>query len=165
MNPRMQGVARQTLRMFQRRVGTDGMRNVILATSFWDQVNPYKGQARETALKSSPEYFASMIEKGSTYMRLGDRAQNFRLVDLMAKFQTIILQCQKEMVDGGMSAGNTAAARITAADIADLEAERRRHPEEERPSRDAQTSRQQIKTWLAIERSDALKPNLLSKGG
>lgn len=57
MNPRMQGIARQNLRMFQKLVGTDSMRNVILATSFWDQVDPLKGQERETAVTGSSEFF------------------------------------------------------------------------------------------------------------
>jgi hypothetical protein len=50
MNPRMQGTAYQNLRMFKKMVGSSAMHNVILATSFWDQVDRSTGSQRELEL-------------------------------------------------------------------------------------------------------------------
>jgi hypothetical protein len=63
MNPRMQGTAMQNLRMFRKLVGANNMSKVV-ATSFWDQVDPPQGYERERALIQSPKFFATMIQKG-----------------------------------------------------------------------------------------------------
>lgn len=136
MNPRMQGVARQNLRMFQKLVGTDGMGNVILATSFWDQVDPAKGEERELSLRTSPEFFGNMIKKGATCVRLQGREQNLLLLDQVSNLQTVVLQCQKEMVDQGLSSEHTEAAKITVVDTAAIEAEKKKHEAEMRAIRE-----------------------------
>lgn len=59
----------KSLRSFKRLCGEDAFRKVVLATTFWDQVNSDLGERREQELKSEWDYWREMMERGSQVLR------------------------------------------------------------------------------------------------
>jgi len=102
------------------------MKNVVLATSFWDQVDPVTGHRRESELMASEQFWGQMIAKGSKVTHLGDRHQNSQVLEMMSTYKPVILHAQDEMVNQGKNVARTGAAQVTAADI---EAEKKKHRE------------------------------------
>jgi predicted GTPase len=126
MNPRMQGTAFQNPRMFQKLCGKNALKNVVLATSFWDQVDPDRASRREKELRESKEFWGQMIERGSRVVRLGDYKANLKLLRRMALYNPVTLKAQDEMVNRGRTAAQTSAAKMSAHD---LEAEKSKYKE------------------------------------
>jgi hypothetical protein len=113
----MQGSAFKNLRMFRSLCGGDALKNVILATSFWDQVEPRYGEKREQELITSKQFWAEMVAKGSKVMRLErNRATCLAVLREIAKNQRMDLQAQKEMVEQNKSILDTAAGRAAMQD-------------------------------------------------
>ena len=61
---RMQGSAYKNMRLFGKLCGDSALGNVILATSFWDQVSLSVGEARENQLKNSKDFGPTWWPKG-----------------------------------------------------------------------------------------------------
>jgi len=59
----------QSLRSFKRLCGEDAFRKVVLATTFWDQVDHAIGERRERELKSEWDYWGEMMNRGSKVLR------------------------------------------------------------------------------------------------
>ncbi|KAJ7876309.1 hypothetical protein B0H14DRAFT_2200783, partial [Mycena olivaceomarginata] len=47
--------------------GTDSYKNVVVMTTFWDQVNETKGATHEAQLKS--KFFKAFVDGGTRFMR------------------------------------------------------------------------------------------------
>jgi hypothetical protein len=103
--------------MFRSLCGGDALKNVILATSFWDQVEPSYGEKREQELMTSKKFWAEMVAKGSKVMRVKrNRATCLAILREIAKNQSMELQAQKEMVEQKKSILDTAAGRAAIQD-------------------------------------------------
>ncbi|KAF2174955.1 hypothetical protein K469DRAFT_703521 [Zopfia rhizophila CBS 207.26] len=110
--PRMQGSAYENLRMFRKLCGNEALRNVILATTFWSDVNSCLGERREKELKEDKRFWARMVAKGSKVMRLGlDRDSAMNVLREAVGNEKVTLQAQKEMVEEGIDPRQTSAAR------------------------------------------------------
>jgi hypothetical protein len=97
--PKMQGSAFQNLRMFRKLCGSDALKNVILATTFWDQVEPLTGQERERVLIEDPRFWGRMVQFGSRVLRTGSsRESALHILRQTAGNQKITLQVQQETV-------------------------------------------------------------------
>jgi hypothetical protein len=95
--PRMQGSAYENMRLFRQLCGDGALGNVILATSFWDQVTPSVGAERESKLKE--DFWANMIAKGSEVVRIKrDRSVCLEVLDRIAAKNRVDLLVQREMV-------------------------------------------------------------------
>jgi DNA repair exonuclease SbcCD ATPase subunit len=112
--------------MFQKLCGKNALKNVVLATSFWDQVDPDRASRREKELRESKEFWGQMIERGSRVVRLGDYKANLKLLRRMALYNSVTLKAQDEMVNRDRTAEQTTAAKISAHD---LEAEKSKYEE------------------------------------
>ncbi|ORX97296.1 P-loop containing nucleoside triphosphate hydrolase protein [Clohesyomyces aquaticus] len=107
--PRLQGSAFQHLRMFRELCGDDALKAVVLATTFWSEVDATLGEARETELKEDRMFWAKMIEKGSSVMRLElDRPSAVTILEAVASNAKVTLQAQKEMVKDELPCVGTA---------------------------------------------------------
>lgn len=115
------------------------MANVVLATTFWDQVPAPVGEQRETQLKSDRQFWQPMIAKGSHVERLkNDQRSNLKiLMHIAANNKKFFLQAQEEMLSGKTTKETTAAQqtnidyeRIQADYRARLQAERWRAQQE-----------------------------------
>ena len=96
---RMQGSAYNNMRLFRKICGDKALGNVILATSFWDQVDELAGAQKEHELKTSKDFWANLVSKGSEVVRMQpDRAIHLSLLEKIAAKQKFDLLVQREIV-------------------------------------------------------------------
>ncbi len=75
-DPRMGGTALKNMRMFRKLVGKHALSNVVLATTFWDQVPPAVGLQREDELRQNRNFWGGMLKKGARLTRLRNDRQS-----------------------------------------------------------------------------------------
>jgi len=116
MDTRMYGSSLRNLKMFKDLVGQDPLPNVLLATTRWamaEQVESGKAVKREEELRSSEDFWAPMLKRGSRLARFEDsRESALRLILSLADQDPMALQIQRELVEDGRklidtTAGNT----------------------------------------------------------
>jgi hypothetical protein len=107
---RMEGSALKNLKMFRKLCGDEPLKNVLLATSFWENVDAEVGNRREKELISVPEFWGDMVEYGSKVVRFNGSARS--ALDIVKQFfdrATITLKIQDELVNEGKKLVDTAA--------------------------------------------------------
>ena len=153
IDPKMQGSALNNMRMFRKLCGPDCFGNIILATTFWDDVPEDLGTQREEELKSNDEFWGKMVKKGSEVVRLGqDKESGMKLLIEIAKKSKITLHSQHEMVDENKSAQETAAAQSIHAEILKQREEFERRIEQQRVEHERELERRRIERQLELER-------------
>lgn len=104
----MRGTPLRNLTMFQALCGDDALKNVILATTMWDQVQPDVGSKRENQLQT--EFWKPMIERGSRVARFNsDFGSAWEIANSFSTNAPRATQLQKELVDEGMVLDQTSA--------------------------------------------------------
>lgn len=137
-NVHMEGSALRNLRMFRELCGNDPLKNVILVTSFWSNVQRAVGGRREDELRTTPEFWGEMIRRGSRMERFTDRESALRIVDSLTMRTPVALSIQRELVEERKTLVETAAGQIVNEELARLEVKHRRELEElQREMRDA----------------------------
>lgn len=111
---RMQGAAERNLFMFRKLCGNDALKNIVLATTMWELVDPDVGDKREKHLIDNPEFWGWMHENGSQITRhQNSRDSALRIVDIFASRDTtkqkVDLGIQREMVKHGKTLDQTDA--------------------------------------------------------
>jgi len=108
----MGGTALSNLRMFRQLCGPDCLKNVVLATTFWGNVENATGARREKELVNNDQFWGRMVAKGSEVVRLNeDRLDNLKVLLKIAKNNgKVVVGAQKEML-AGKSASETSAAQ------------------------------------------------------
>lgn len=115
---RMTGSARKHLRMFRKLCGPDAYNNVSLVTSMWDRVSKEEGERRENELKSTPQYWGTMCEKGSKVFRFqGTPDSGMEIISQILGMDKVKLQIQKEMVEERLELRDTSAGKELGAQI------------------------------------------------
>ncbi|KAH7923798.1 hypothetical protein BV22DRAFT_1014678 [Leucogyrophana mollusca] len=96
---RMLVTSRKNLGVFNRLIGNDATRSVILATTKWGDVEEEVGSQREEQLSTA--LWKEMVEQGSRTARfLNTRESAWNIVDLITEREPLdALQIQKELVD------------------------------------------------------------------
>lgn len=104
------------LKIFEQLCGPDALKNVVLTTTFWDQVNIDIGLARETQLRS--EFWAGMIAQGCRVARLKPRKREtaWEIIDMFdsTASRQNVLKVQTETVDEGKALHDTSAFKMFA---------------------------------------------------
>ena len=77
-DPRFSGLSSRNLRMFRKLCGTENFQNVVVLTTYWDQLPTWEGDQREQQLKSN--YFARLVEGGARFMRHDRTVESTRKV-------------------------------------------------------------------------------------
>ncbi|KAK4155079.1 P-loop containing nucleoside triphosphate hydrolase protein [Chaetomidium leptoderma] len=115
---RMSGSAMKNLRMFKRLCGEEALSCVVLATTMWSFVSPEDGAKREHELMTKPEFWASMVERGSKVLRHDNGAVAAMEIMryIMSQRRRIDLDIQKEMASG-KTLGETSAGREVQSDM------------------------------------------------
>ncbi|GIZ37349.1 hypothetical protein CKM354_000079900 [Cercospora kikuchii] len=109
---RLLGSAKRNLFMFQKLCGENALRSVILATTMWDKVSKATGEKHENELKSTYDFWGIMIEKGSTVHRHdGSRESALNLVQHVAQMEPVVVDLQKELVEGKLPLNETGAGQ------------------------------------------------------
>ncbi|KAK0816762.1 hypothetical protein LTR75_003445 [Friedmanniomyces endolithicus] len=111
------GSAFRNLKMFEALVGSDALRNVVLATTMWDTVKAFIGESRESELKET--FWKGLIERGSITARVyPDRRSAMAILERTAFDQRegsssgARLAIQRELVDENLSLEDTAAGQV-----------------------------------------------------
>ncbi|KAJ4186526.1 hypothetical protein NW755_007822 [Fusarium falciforme] len=119
-NPRMEGSARLSLRMFRRLVGDDSLSNVILSSTHWSRVSLEESTRREADLQD--KFWKDLLDKGATMMRhTGDRDSALALIDALIDKSPVVLDIQHELVDEGKDLIDTAAGIELNKELLDLQ--------------------------------------------
>jgi hypothetical protein len=88
----MGGTALRNNRMFRKLVGVDALRNVILATTFWEGIPPHVGAQRENELSSNPDFWGGMLERGAKMVKLSKtRESGLALLEQISGDDTVVL--------------------------------------------------------------------------
>ncbi|KFY32272.1 hypothetical protein V493_00350 [Pseudogymnoascus sp. VKM F-4281 (FW-2241)] len=109
---RMEGQSLKNLRMMRKLCGTNSLKNVVLATTMWENVTESVGMERELELKQ--DFWKDMIEDGSTVARIltenGNEAHE--LVRLLLKNKPLSTLLQDELRSGKTLAQTGAGTEI-----------------------------------------------------
>lgn len=118
---RMQGTSMKTLQICRKICGTDALKNVILVTTRWNEVDKALGARREEELRS--EFWKFMLDFGSTMMRYhGDQDSAVTIISQLLHKETVVLDLQRELVDQGKKLSDTAAGALVNDDIEKVKA-------------------------------------------
>ena len=118
-DPKFQGSSRNTLEIFNKICGEKALKNVVLATTRWDDIDEAIGAERERELREN--FWAYMLGKGSTMNRFhGDRSSAIVIASQLLNKRSIILDLQREIVDQGKSLNETAAGALVNDNIAEM---------------------------------------------
>lgn len=128
MDPRMTQGGMRNLSMFRKLCGSDPMKNVILATTFWGKVTESEGLAREVELQTNPDFWAEMIEEGAQVARLDHTQEStLDLIRRLIKRGKVDLQIQTELCERELPLTQTQAGEQVNRDLADMA---KKHAEE-----------------------------------
>ena len=123
----MEGSALRNLKMFRQLCGQEPLKNVVLATTFWSKVSEDEAIRREDQLRSTPEFWKEMLDRGSTLQRLDNKESALDIVALLLGKPNVTLQIQQELVENNMSLVDTAAGQAVNEELMRLQ---RKHQEE-----------------------------------
>jgi hypothetical protein len=108
-DPRIGRVSRTNLRIFRKLCGIESLQNVIVATTFWDNVNEEEGIARMKELETKANLFQPVIAEGGKIMKHDKGLSSAHsILDAILSNQPRPLLVQEEMAQG-MNLQQTAA--------------------------------------------------------
>jgi phosphoribosylamine-glycine ligase len=111
----------KTLEVFKKICGPDAMKNVLLITSRWTEVDQALGSDRERQLKE--KFWSYMLSKGSNMSRFhGDRDSGVSLISQLLCKDTVVLELQSELVVKKKRLDQTAAGAYISENMEDLKA-------------------------------------------
>ena len=125
---RVGGTAMKNLRMFQKLVGDDSMKNVVLVTTMWGKLQSSDdGDARVKQLTETGKFWGDMITSGARHEKYDGTGEDaLRIIHMMLYNRPRKLQIQEEL-DNGQRLTDTAAGK----EVADrLETLRAHHAQE-----------------------------------
>ncbi|EKM58620.1 uncharacterized protein PHACADRAFT_140673 [Phanerochaete carnosa HHB-10118-sp] len=97
---RMGGMARKNFRLFRKLCGDATLKNVLIATNMWSDVNPTLAAQREREMAEKDIFFKSAIEKGARMVRHDNTVESaHRIIREIMGFTPAPLQIQRETVD------------------------------------------------------------------
>ncbi|KAL8838118.1 MAG: hypothetical protein Q9170_002259 [Blastenia crenularia] len=118
---RYQGSSVKTLNIFKRICGQLALKNVLLVTTRWNEVDEAVGANREKELRES--FWAYMLAKGSTMTRFyGSRDSATAIASQLLSKNSIVLEIQRELVDEGKNLKDTVAGSFVQEDITEMKA-------------------------------------------
>ena len=119
---RYQGSSLKALNIFKKICGQLALKNVLLVTTRWNEVDEAVGASREKQLRE--DFWAYMLSNGSTMTRFHGTKDSAMVIvsELMSK-QTIVLELQRELVVEGKTLQETAAGGFVGENISVLKAQ------------------------------------------
>ncbi|KAG9251955.1 P-loop containing nucleoside triphosphate hydrolase protein [Emericellopsis atlantica] len=146
IDPRMSGSALRNTRMFRKLVGSNGFKNVVLATTFWDVVTEKVGAARERELRNEREFWGSMVEQGAQMGRLeNNRASGLDLIEKMGTQGELMFSVQEEVFHQGETRAETEVPRDQRSEVEQL-----------RRTLEAQRMREENDLRQALQRQESI---------
>lgn len=140
--------------MFRKLCGDNTLRNVVLVSNMWEEVDPQRGDAREAELARDDMFFKPALERGARMARHDNTVPSAEtIIRLILENHPLPLRIQQELVDEGKGISETAAGEELNREI---NAQMRRHREEmwavrEEMERAAKDKDEQTRRGLEIE--------------
>jgi len=107
---RMGGVSAKNFRMFRRLCGETTLKNVIIVTNMWGQVDPQIGNAREAELMRDELFFKPALDKSAKMARHDNTLPTAQAIArLILSNHPLPLQIQEELVIQQKSISQTSA--------------------------------------------------------
>jgi hypothetical protein len=162
---RIQGSAIRNLRMFRKLCGDSSLKNVVLATSFWDKVTTTEGEKREQQLIIRKDFWQGMISKGCRVERLKDhRAAGLDLLRSLKVQGKMKTDVQVQIVDQGLPRSKTNAVKVINQDLQQLQLKN----ENERSLAKEEAARklnfqETMRRWQVQEQRERHKADILNK--
>lgn len=119
---RYSGASVKTLEIFKKICGELALKNVMLVSTRWSEVDEAIGALREQQLRD--DFWAYMLGEGSTMARFyGNKDSAIGIVSQLVSRQSIVLELQRELIDEGKTLNQTVAGVFVNDDLADKKAE------------------------------------------
>ncbi|KZP03910.1 hypothetical protein FIBSPDRAFT_443279 [Athelia psychrophila] len=107
---RMSGIATRNFRMFRKLCGDESLKNVVIVTNFWSQVDHAQGTARETELCTNDKFFKPVLDMHAKLLRHnGTRVGASTIIEGIMGNHPIALRIQDEILVEQKSLLETAA--------------------------------------------------------
>ncbi|KAJ8521899.1 hypothetical protein ONZ45_g1472 [Pleurotus djamor] len=107
---RMGGLSTRNLRMVRKLCGDGTLKNLLLVTNMWGEVNTELGERREAELARDAEFFQPALAQGATMVRNTNTVGSSQdILRRILQNQPLPLLIQKEIVDEGKAVSQTAA--------------------------------------------------------
>ena len=125
----MGGASRKNFDMFRKLCGDNTLKNVVITTTMWAQVDPATGDMRERRLQTEDKFFKPAIDGGAKMVRHDNTPESARKIvwDIVQRNSPEVLCIQKELVDEHLNITATSVVRELDRNLADL---RERHDRE-----------------------------------
>ena len=119
---RYAGSSVKTLEIFKRVCGSMALKNVMLVSTRWNDIDEKLGAVREQQLRN--EFWAYMLGHGSTMARFhGSRESAIGIASQLLSRQSIVLELQYELLNEGKTLKQTAAGAYVNNDLAETKAQ------------------------------------------
>ncbi|KHE87552.1 hypothetical protein GE21DRAFT_1331765 [Neurospora crassa] len=109
-DPRMVGSAKKNLFIFKKLCGENALKNVTLATTMWEAVQPSDGERREHELLETQDFWGYMRSKGAKVERhYNNRESAMRILSKFFTEEQVVTAMQEELVNGKKKLSDTEA--------------------------------------------------------
>ena len=107
---RLGGTASRNFRIFRELCGESTLRNVLIVTNMWSEVDPQLGEEREQELATNPKFFKPVVDKGARMLRnLNTPESAHAILRYLINAQAHTLQIQHELVNEHRDLAQTSA--------------------------------------------------------
>lgn len=135
---RYAGSSVKTLEIFKKICGDMALKNVVLVSTRWNEVDEATGASREQQLRD--DFWAYMLGHGSTLARFdGSRDSAIGIASQLVSRQSIVLELQRELIDERKTLKETVAGSYVSDDLSEMKAQY------ERELRDLEQLRQTLR--------------------
>jgi hypothetical protein len=126
---RMGGASNRNFEVFRHLCGPSALKNAVIVTTMWGEVDQEKGENREEQLKS--KYFAPALRAGAKLLRHSNTANSAEsILRQVVNNQPLPFRIQQEIVDEKLKLIETAAGQVLNKDLREQEQKFRREKEE-----------------------------------
>ena len=106
----MGGVSTRNFKVFRKLCGENTLRNVVIVTNMWGEVDRSVGESREAELRGGDDFFKPALERGAQMARHENTALSAQgIIRLILHNHPLPLRIQEELVTEGKGVINTDA--------------------------------------------------------
>jgi len=125
---RMGGISTRNFKMFRQLCGESTLRNVVIVTNMWNEVDREEQEAREAELAEDDRFFKPVLAKDARMLRHHNNIASAQVIlRSLLKNQALAIQIQRELVDEGKDISQTAAGEVLNRELAE---QMKRHNEQ-----------------------------------
>jgi len=118
---RVSGVTRRNFNLFRSLCGDENLRQVIITTNMWGQVDPEVGAARELELATDDMFLKPALAQGAQMIRYYQTLESaYTILRSLKGNQPMTLQIQRELVLEGKDISETAAGQELDQELVEL---------------------------------------------